>query len=91
MGEITIKLTDDAEARILARTTEHNNRLGAALTPADFVGLHIREWLVAEDMPTEIEALQRRYDRDLQSAIAAKKNELMGRLSVDAPAGPIVP
>ena len=89
MPDITVTISDAAAARLQAKCDEHNARLGTKLAMPEYVDLHLREWLTQDDLPQEIEILQRQYDRQLQTAIVAKKNDLMATLAVAQPVAPV--
>jgi hypothetical protein len=90
MPDYTITLTDSLDAKVAELVTEHNNRTGAKLTIPDWLLLFLRERAVQPAMAEEIEALEKKSQRDLNAAIVAKKGELMDALSVDSPASPPV-
>jgi hypothetical protein len=91
MPEITLKPSDALAGRLEEKAKDHNDRTGTAFTVADWILFHLREMLVSEDLTNEAQALERKSQRDLQVAIFARKNELMGALDVDGPAAPVIP
>ena len=78
MADITITVGPSLAAWLANEVQDHNARHGTNLNIPAWLVLFLRERAIAEALPAEIEVLQRAYDRDLQAAIRAKKQELMG-------------
>lgn len=73
MPNFTITLSPQAVARLQAIVQRYNEQTGQNLTALQFLHLHIKELLVADDLAAEAQALEKQAQQGLQDAIRAAR------------------
>jgi EAL domain-containing protein (putative c-di-GMP-specific phosphodiesterase class I) len=80
MPQFAINLSPPAVAKLQAIVQRYNENTGQKLTAAQWLELHIKELLVADDLATEAQALERQAHDGLQEALRAARQRLIDGL-----------
>ncbi len=78
MPTLTIDLSDAAIQRLDAYRVEHNAATGEALTLRQWLIHHLREVAISRELGTKATDLQRQAGVDVETAVEAERQRLMG-------------
>lgn len=79
-AQFTISLPAKAVGRLQALAQQYNQNTGQNLTAAQWLELHVKELLVAEELAAEAQRLEREAQEKLQADVQAARQRLIAAL-----------
>lgn len=81
MPQLTIDISDAAQARLDLVVSDYNVANGTDLDLAAYLDLHLRELAVQRELAAKVEQLKRQTEDDLHAAIEAEKQRLLSSVA----------